>query len=64
MITSKISSGIRGTAPHIPFDATGMEKDAAAWANLLDDWLGPEKDVYTRLLQRSRAEKRRAKILA
>ena len=63
MNTNGISSGIRGTAPHTPFEP-GLEKDAAAWANLLDDWLGPENDVYTRLQQSSRTEKRRAKLSA
>lgn len=58
MMMNKASTGIRGTTPRTRFEPA--EKDAAAWANLLDDWLGPENDVYSRLLQRSGAESQKA----
>jgi hypothetical protein len=58
MMMNKASTGIRGTTPRPPFEPA--EKDAAAWANLLDDWLGPENDVYSRLLRRPGAETRKA----
>lgn len=53
MIMNKISTETRGT--------TGTEKDATTWANLLDDFLGPENDVYARLLNRSEPEKQETK---
>ena len=28
-----------------------LESDAAVWANLLDDYLGPDNDVYSHLLK-------------
>ena len=62
MTTSTISSGIRGTAPRTLFDIISTEQDAEEWANLLDDFLGPENDVYTRLLQRSERGSRKAKL--
>jgi len=57
MITSRNSTRGHVVAPLASFESAGAEKDAAAWANLLDDWLGPENDVYARLLQRSGSEK-------
>ena len=56
MMTNKISTGLNETSRHVPFQPKHLEKDAAAWANLLDDWLGPENDIYARLLQRSEPE--------
>ncbi len=53
MTTSTISIDIRGTAPRSLFDIISTEQDAEEWANLLDDFLGPENDVYTRLLKDS-----------
>ncbi len=61
MTTSNIQNGSDGRASHTPFEPKGSEKDAAAWANLLDDWLGPENDVYIRLLQRPQAEKQKTR---
>ncbi len=59
MTTSNISNEIRGTAPSTLFEIISTELDAEEWANLLDDFIGPENDVYTRLLQRSEPEARK-----
>jgi len=53
MTTSTIQNEIRDTAPLTIFDIISTQQDAEEWSNLLDDFLGPENDVYTRLLQRS-----------
>jgi len=62
MTTSNISTEIRGQAPRSLFDIISTQQDAEEWANLLDDFLGPENDVYTRLLQRSERGSRKAKL--
>lgn len=62
MTTSTISYEIRGTTPRTLFDIISTEQDAEEWANLLDDFLGPENDVYTRLLQRSEPKRRSATL--
>ncbi len=36
----------------MPPPASKEDEDAAAWAGLLGEWLGPEHDVYSRLLER------------
>lgn len=63
MITSNNSTGTRGAAG-ASFKATGAEKDAADWAKLMDDWLGPDNDVYARLRQRPEAQTGKARASA
>jgi hypothetical protein len=53
MTTNTISDEIRETAPRTLFDIFSSAQDAEVWENLLDDFLGPDNDVYSRLLQRS-----------
>ena len=48
MITQKIA-----TMPAARTPRGNLESDAAVWANLLDDYLGPENDVYSHLLKSS-----------
>ena len=36
----------------LPESAHKEDADAAAWAGLLGEFLGPENDVYSRLLER------------
>lgn len=55
MTTSNISTD----APRTLFEIINTELDAQEWANVLDDYLGPENDVYTRLLDRSGTRKAR-----
>jgi hypothetical protein len=53
MMTNKMSTESFTKTPRALFDEPmGMEADAAAWAGLLDEWLGPDNDVYGRLLDR------------
>jgi hypothetical protein len=51
MITGKIAAENRAKTPH-----PASEEDAAAWAGLLDEWLGPDNDVYARLLKRPKPD--------
>ena len=42
----------------IPHPAPKEDADAAAWAGLLGEFLGPEHDVYSRLLDRDAHQRR------
>ena len=59
MTTSNFSNHTRHTTPHAAASSRAAEKDAAAWANVLNDFLGPENDVYARLLQRPEQDKQK-----
>lgn len=50
MTTTDISHAAHGPAPRTLFDILSEEEDAEVWSDLLDDFLGPENDVYDRLL--------------
>jgi hypothetical protein len=62
MTTSNISNEIRATAPRTLFEIISAQQDAEEWASLLDDFLGPENDVYARLPQRSGSQARKSKL--
>jgi hypothetical protein len=62
MTTNAISTEIRGSAPLTLFEIISTEQDAEEWANLLDDFIGPDNDVYTRLLQRYERTPRTARL--
>jgi hypothetical protein len=49
---SNISVANLAKTPKAVIEQPVMDPDAAAWADLLDNWLGPEHDVYARLLDR------------
>ncbi len=44
------------------FEIISAQQDAEEWANLLQDFLGPENDVYNRLPQRSEPRVRNAEL--
>ena len=62
MTTNTISNEIHGAAPLSLFDILSTQQDAEEWANLLDDFLGPENDVYTRLLERAGPKRQKVKL--
>jgi hypothetical protein len=62
MTTSNFSTASRETTPHAAAHSQALENDAAAWADVLNDWLGPENDVYSWLLQRGEQDKRKTKL--
>ncbi len=62
MTTSNISNDMQARASITLFDIISTEQDAEEWANLLGEFLGPENDVYTRLLQRSGAKMQKVEL--
>jgi len=64
MITNKITTAALGKDRGLSFQRAGLETDAAAWANLLDEWIGPESDVYAKLPKDAGSKKQSAKLSA
>jgi hypothetical protein len=50
---SNISVASLAKTPKAVIEQPILDPDAEAWADLLDNWLGPDHDVYARLLDRS-----------
>lgn len=52
MISNKITTGTDSKMSSSAFRKDDKANDAAAWANLLEQYLGPDQDVYRRLLEK------------
>lgn len=59
MTANNISADSHDAATITLFDIISTQQDAEEWASLLDDFLGPENDIYSRLQQSS---ERKAKL--
>ncbi len=64
MIENKITTAPLGKGRGPSFQRASLETDAAAWANLLNEWIGPESDVYAKLPKDAGAKRQSAKLSA
>ena len=54
-INENTTETLARTPSTLPKDKSRIKDDASAWAGLLDEYLGPENDIYARLLKKGGA---------